>query len=345
MGQKLLTIQQTIEERIEAECVPSYGMYTEKNGAWTTNSIGGFSPSPGCMLYLEQISVTADKPHALQLTTAYNGLIPSGQVNEIVRLNTTSIVLPYRRFCPERESISLSFINSPGGDTETKLYMSATGRVVSNDFFKRGDPIVVISDSIASGTGPTSGVKEYIQLFIKFLDGLSLRKYRKVLKSKGGWASANILNLVLSGRVQQVQSNFGVLLINIGMNDPNLSTYQTNLPQIHSQLRAAYPGWVIWVLGPTPRQDGNEASVLVPIRNYAQTFVSGLSDPLTWYLTLGDAFNPSGDTFYITNDGTSSGTRIHPNDLGHAAMAQKMIDYINSNPDKKYILINGKVPS
>ncbi|MES2487570.1 MAG: SGNH/GDSL hydrolase family protein [Bacteroidota bacterium] len=330
-----------IAERLETESVPGYGIAHYKEGPWTVQTIGSEAPKPGTMMFVNDYVVSVSQGITVNVTLGSNIYIPSGNIQEQSRLvglaGVQSLLL--NRFFKEKEAITLTFQTTEGGDSNTKVYGSADNKVVSRDFFKAGVPIAVNSDSIMSGTGPSFGHKECIQLLIRYLETNTGYSFRKVLKGKGGWNSSHARDYVDIGGVQYIKSAFGIFVIALGMNDTVTATYSANLSAIIAEVRSAYPNWIIWVMGPTPRQGPLEASALVPIRASAAAIVAALANPKIWYTNLGIAFSSVGDTNYFTNDGTTNTTRLHPNDAGHQAMCNVMVSDLHADDDAKLNMI------
>jgi len=341
----------SIEERIETESVPIYGITHFKEGPWTVQTIGSHAPSPGCMFYIEDYITSIAGNIAVNVTFGTTLYTPTGQIQEQLRLTTPGGVIPVKRFFKEKEALTFTYTTASGGDANSKAFGCAIGKGVSMDFFKTGTPIVVLGDSIVSGSGPSTGFNESIQILIDNLERHTAFAFRKVLKAKGGWNSTNARNFVNMGGVQYVKAKFGIFVIALGMNDAISATYSANLSAIIDKVKKAYPEWIVWVFGPTPAQgnypngtpglpDGtSRESVLAVIRANAAGIVSALADPKIWYTNLGLAFSSVGDTNYFTNDDTTVGNRIHPNDSGNQGMADVLISALEADGAAKRNLI------
>lgn len=229
----------------------------------------------------------------------------------IYELNTISVV------CQTVTTSGFSFISSLGGVR------------VCNDFAFDADKIMlVIGDSISNGTGPSYGVDSYTFIVRDWLYSQG-KSTRCILKGSGSYTSANITALRKTGQLMTTTPD--LILYNIGINDASLAAFQAEFPSILAHKQKFWPKAKMICLGMSPRQGASEASISVPIRSYMASTVAALNDPKVFYCSLETAFSSVGDTYYMTTDGTTNTTRIHPNDAGHALIASVITQFITDN--------------
>lgn len=289
-------------------------------------TLGSVGPGPCQAWFIESIGLSSLLDVVVWIQFANSNVIANGAASSLIAVmvgpNYGGAVVPINQFIREGESVTfiLRTTVATGSGTDTFGFRAGfNGHRVTNDFSFENDKVwLAIGDSITNTTGPTYGSEFYHSLVQDYL--LTNRKgYRRILKGDGGWKTSHAVIALKRGYFNVPSPKLITLLL--GTNETLTSDYTTNLPLFTAWKQARYPDAIMCVLGPPPRQDSIETTVLAGIRTGAASHVASLNDPNIRYLSLGTAFSAVGDTNYITTDGTSSGARVHPNSAGHAGMA------------------------
>jgi lysophospholipase L1-like esterase len=335
---KLVAGQTSLSERSIAEGfqVTNTSVRADNTGTGYTvgQTLGGYAPPPGQAVYVDSITVTASKDVTIWIQRSNANLIANGGVPMLypVSVGPTyggTVSIPINDILAEGESFAYVLRNAVAqADSTNATTLAATlftvavgfhGRRITNDFdYSASGVMMAIGDSITNTTGPTYGA-EFYDFQVKRWLAKQGKRYRVVRKGDGGWTTSHAYAAMMRGvfNIPQVD----LITFMLGTNEASLAAFQANFPSFISWKQDFYPKAKMLFIGSPPRQDANEAGVLQPIRAYQSSTIAALNDPLIRFVSLANAFVSAGDTNYITNDTTTSTTRVHPNALGHAAMA------------------------
>lgn len=306
-------------------------------------SLGSIAPLPGHCLWVESISLHSAIDILVFVQRADAGLIANGAASGLnpVAVGPTygSPVIPINDLIREGESITFvlrTAVTSGAGTNTLNFRAGFLARRVTNDLaFEMPKVHLVIGDSITNTTisSASSGGTSYGSDFYHAQLGRDMRaagkNYRRVVKGDGGWKSSHAVYAMKRGWFDVPQAD--LITVMLGTNETLLSDYQTNLPLLYDYLRDMYPTSMISVVGPPPRQDSIETSLLVPLRTWASGYVAGLGDSKARFTTLAASFDRTIDANYLASDG-ASGTRVHPVASAHTAMKDTLIaDWQGSN--------------
>ena len=214
--------------------------------------------------------------------------------------------------------------------TSTFAFTSSLGGVrVCNDFaFDADKTMLVIADSILNGIGVNYGSEQYSFLLREYFYTIG-KSTRCILKGNPSYKSANVTALRKTGQLMPTAPD--LILYAIGTNDDDLAAFQAEFPSLLAHKKMYWPDAHLICVGTPPRQGANETTVQAPIRAYIQATVLAENNAKIHYCNIGNAFSNVGDTYYITTDATSAGSRVHPNTLGHAAIFEVLKAFIIAN--------------
>lgn len=179
-----------------------------------------------------------------------------------------------------------------------------------------------VGDSILNGTGPTTTPRMWPYIFKSFLASRGQRT-RVVLKSVSGTTSSDHEAFRSAGYHDIRHAD--LIVYALGVNDAvtgvSPSTYTANLTAFWNWVASRYPESKLLVLGVSPLENNTSETNAVALRSAAAAFVASVNQPNRLaYINLGAAFDRTlTTTVYASTD--TPGSRIHPNDTGHAAIA------------------------
>lgn len=280
--------------------------------------------------FVDTLTLSSNEDITVLVTTSAPSIAATGVTGMNYRVMLKAgVPLPIsiNRFIYELNAIS---ILTQTVTTAGFAFISSLGGVrVCNDFaFDADKTMLVIGDSMSNGTGPSYGSDQYTFIVRDWLYSQG-KSTRCMLKGSGSYTSANITALRKTGQLMPTAPD--LVLYNIGINDASLAAFQAEFPSILAHKQKYWPNAKMICLGMTPKQGASEASVSVPIRSYMASTISALNDSKIYYCSLANAFSSVGDTYYMTTDGTTNTSRIHPNDAGHALIASVITQFITDN--------------
>jgi lysophospholipase L1-like esterase len=303
-------------------------------GGATNQALATFSlPSLTRAFYCESIILSSNKQLDLQVQLEQIALSSVGQVIRIVTGQFQPVQIPIRAlFRP-------GMVATAGGSTSigttanrNGIDATLTGAIVNGsmighslyDDFDFGATKVglIIGDSISNGTaGITQKYNSYEwKLRERFRANGS--RLRLVTKAVSGTTTTDHERQRAFGMytLQQVD----LIIYMLGMNDALQSiagsTTQANLAAAITWKQRNYPNALMLVLGTTPAQNNTTESYLAgTTRPALSAAVSAAADNKVKYIDLTNAFDRTLDTtVYASSD--TAGSRIHPNDTGHAGV-------------------------
>jgi lysophospholipase L1-like esterase len=315
----------------------SIGASNSAGGLAIGASLGGISPVVGHCLWVETITLSSDLDITVWVQRAASELIANGAASGLnpVKVGPTfgTPTIPINTLLREGESISFILRTTvargaevpanSGNFTDTLGFRAGlTGRRVTNDFaFEAPKVWLALGDSITNTTGPTYG-REFYHAQVQRQLRKAGKFYRRILKGDGGFKSSHMLIAQKRGWLDVPQADLITMML--GTNETALADFQANLPSLLSWMQDQFPEARKCIIGTSPRQDVNETSVQVPIRDYITSTVTALGDPLFRYTSLAAAFDRTDANNYVASDG-AAGTRVHPNLTGHTAMSSALI--------------------
>jgi lysophospholipase L1-like esterase len=193
---------------------------------------------------------------------------------------------------------------------------------VTNDMsFEAPKVLFVIGDSLSNTTilgTPVYGYDFWHARFQRWLRSLG-KHYRRVVKGDGGWKTSHAVIALKCGQFDIPQAD--AIAVMLGTNETVLADFQSTdagLPALVAGLREMYPTQPLILVGPPPRLDAIEASVMQPLRAWEATYAASL--PNTYYVSFAAAFAAN-----ITN----LPDNVHTIASGQSGMFATLRDFVN----------------
>lgn len=334
----------SFRERVNLEGRPFNGGADVINGTYTTDgSIAASFGTPGLTRAwaIDTVTVTCNKACKIQLSLYETGIGSPDQfmwrfqvtpgtpviipVNAIVRPAVTAFNAGGSGKAQIREMYD-------GVTTGVNLNVWASGWTLTDDLDYGAEKVYVhIGDSITGpGTGITNKSKQYDWQTLDYLrsEGHSLRMLNT---SISGSASPLHESRRLLGAYDFPQAD--LIGYSLGMNDAGqaipTATYKTNVKNMIAWKQARYPRATMIVYGSTPAENNTTETALALLRTAASEAVTEAADSRVKYCNLGTAFDRTVASNYASSD--TAGSRLHPSDAGHAAIATVIKAFIDAN--------------
>lgn len=295
--------------------------------------VGELRPQTGSLIYVKSITLTSLIDVNVWIEVIDASLIANSAVPTITSVdvgpNRGNATVEINGFIREGELIRVTLrtaVASGGGTNTLDFRAGFHARRFTNDLaFEAPKTMLVIGDSITNTTGPSFGSEFYHTRVALDLKSQG-KHYRRIVKGDGGWKSSHAVYAMKRGWFEV--STPDLITVMLGTNETVLADYQANMPQLVDYLKASYPKAVICLIGPPPRQDSVETSVLVPLRSWLSSYVTGLANPNIYFTTVADSFDRTDANNYVATDG-AAGTRVHPTGTAHGLMkAAIMADWL-----------------
>lgn len=292
-------------------------------------ALGGLGPPIGSNLYIDSVAIHSEIDCLIWVQRSDSSLIANSAASNIQPIacgpSYGSQVVPIMGLLREGESISFicrTEIASGAGTNTFQFRGGMNAYRITNDLaFEAPKSMMIIGDSISNTTGPTNGTQYW-----HARTSLSLKAagnpYRRIVKGDGGWKTSHALDYLQRGGFDIADPE--LIMIMLGTNETVLADYQTNIVEIVDYLREKFPDAKMCLVGPPPRQDSIELTVLVPLRAWTDSYVTSLADPAIHFTSLGDSFDRTIASNYIASDGPD-GTRIHPTGETHGVMTLALL--------------------
>jgi lysophospholipase L1-like esterase len=295
-------------------------------------------PLIGKTLYLQSVHASAN-----QLCVAQIGIGGSadgrflGFTGQFVTGPGQQIIIPvgmaYRGFQVETGVVGLNVRRmlsaAPGTDV---IYgaVTANGNVITDDFnFAANKRVLFIGDSTLNGTGPTKTEKMWPFIVRNHLVDLGY-DVRNILKSVSGSTTTDH-ELWRAGGYHDV-ADPALCVYSVGINDAGAAvsdaTYTANLTAFWEWFSDRYSQGKMIVTGVTPLENNTSETRAAGLRAAASAYVTSVNSPRLKYINLGGAFDRTVSSNYAASD--TPGSRVHPNDTGHAAVASTFITAFNA---------------
>lgn len=334
---------QTWEERLIREGIPvsidgsgnatSPAVVTTATNLVTTSALR----MTGFVTYVDSIMIEVGQPCAGLIGisgTPFGGGIPFPQWRKLFAIGnqgggtrTYAVRRVFRPFEVALSAFQLTCTNylgtTPGTD---KIPASVTVQSVlmTDDFnYNAAKTIMLVGDSIGALTGATKTAFGWPMIARDYLRAQG-EDVRIVLKALGGTTTGDHETL-RQGGFHDI-SSVNVCFYALGMNNANQSIATASgladMQSFWNWFKFRYPGKMMVVIGPSPAENNTTETNLVALRAAAADWVTSVNSPLLKFISLADAFDRTqGLAVYLSTD--TAGSRIHPNDAGHAAVAAK----------------------
>lgn len=308
----------------------------------TAQSLGSFSlPTLGKAFYIEQLTISSNRQIDVQAQFQVN-LTGQGHTHRHIVYPGVPLVVPVRALVrPAYANVGNAVIGgltskavidaTPTGAT---VYATASGIGVYDDFNLTADKVALwIGDSVTNDTtGITSKITSYHWLLRERLRALGY-DIRFINKSISGTTSVDHEKLRAYGTY--VFPQVDLICYSLGVNDAGnavpTATYTANLNALIAWKKSRYPNATLLIFGTTPLENNTSETAAVALRSAASSAVTSAADSKIRYCNLGAAFDRTqGTTVYTTTD--SAGSRVHPNDTGHAAIDAVVGTYLAGSP-------------
>ena len=317
----------------EGEPVTLYGSGSASCASGSINtpvvsSFGGSSlRSAGKALWVESLNVQVDNLCLVQPLVGQESLSRFPQLLwQGVAGPSAPLVFPVRMLLRPHEIGSAAALNvrqviGASGSTTVTGAMTLSGWRITDDLaFEAEKTVLFVGDSILNGTGPSNTANVWAFLFRDYLRALGVHA-RVVLKSLSGSTTSDHETFRAAGYHDIAAPD--LIVYTLGVNDAggavSGSAYTSNLTAFWSWASKRYPDAKMVICGVTPLENNTSEANAATLRSAASSYVSGVADSRLKYINLGSAFDRTVSSNYVGSD--PAGSRVHPNDTGHAAIA------------------------
>lgn len=303
-------------------------------GGVTNQALATLSlPSLSRAFYCQSLVISGNKQFDMQAQIEQMAISGIGQVVRTIMGQFQQVTIPVKALWrPSMTSTAggstsiATIANRNGIDgtlTGALVNASAVGYSLYDDFDLGASKVgLIIGDSISNGTaGITQKYNSYEwKLRQRFRANGS--RLRLVTKAASGTTSTDHERQRAFGMydIPQVDVIFYMLGVNDALQTISGATTQANLAAAISWKQRIYPNALMLVLGTTPAESNTTESYLVATTRPAlSAAVTAAADSKVKYIDLTGCFDRTlGTAVYATSD--TAGSRIHPNDTGHAAV-------------------------
>ncbi|MCP8892997.1 SGNH/GDSL hydrolase family protein [Sphingomonas faeni] len=291
--------------------------------------LGAIGPGLGQALYVTSLALTSDIEVLVHMQRGNANLIANAASPGIAPLKVgpgRATIVEIFEYVREKESISFVLRTAVATGAGTNTFNFEAGfhsQRFTNDFaFEAPKVMLVIGDSLSNTTilgTPVYGYDFWHAAFQRWLRSIG-KHYRRVVKGDGGWKTSHAVIALKCGQFDILQAD--AIMVMLGTNETVLADFEsteTGLPALVAGLREMYPTQPLILMGPPPRLDAIEASVMQPLRAWEATYADGLSNTL--YVSFADAFAAN-----ITN----LPDNVHTIASGQAGMFAKLRDSVTA---------------
>ena len=252
-----------------------------------------------------------------QYLDAFLGRSASFQVNQLFRayeLSNGVITMAVRQLFDDTGLVS-------AGARDVHGAISLAGYAITDDLnFSAEKTILAIGDSILNGTGPTVSANMWtFKARDKFRE--QGKTVRIVQMANSSSTTSDHETWRKAGRYDGVEAD--VIFYALGVNDAgaavSAATYRANLAAFWSHCQKRWPNAKLIVCGVSPVEHNTTHAAAESLRDAAAAFVSDTNHDNLFYINLGTAFLRTDSSYYVSTD--AAGSRVHPDDDGHAAIA------------------------
>ena len=327
-----------------------YERFAREGEPWTTFNHGSAAIAPGAVntlvtqvtggpslvgkaYWLDNIVVGLGSRCVAQVSVQQDASARFSQfVNQFVSQDGGSFVLPVRRLIRPFTSLNATVMLHVRRLLDADGLASAAGRDVfgaltlngyalTDDLnFDAEKTMLVLGDSIVNGTGPTRSANMWT---FKARDHFKAQgaTVRLVQMANSGSSSSEHESWRQAGRYDGLDAD--AVVYAVGVNDAvgavPPTTYRANLEAFWNHAQNRWPNATVIVAGPTPVENAATHASAELLRAEAADFVADASDARLKYINLGTAFSRTDASYYASTD--PAGSRVHPDDDGHAAIA------------------------
>lgn len=281
----------------------------------------------GKATWVEAITVSMSAPAIaqVQIPASADGRFP-GFLHQFV-VGTTPISVPVRQLIrnithSNNGNVAVSIRNNlTAGSVDYYVGVSLNGYRITDDFdYDAEKPILYVGDSILNGTGPTKTANMWPFLVKDYLRGLGYDT-RVILKSVSSSTTTEWENWRSAGYIDITDPALVVYAVSVNDAGAAVSdaTYLANITAFWNWAKWNFPLAKCIICGTTPLENNTSETRAVGLRATASAYVTSVADARLKYIDLGTAFDRLVSGNYAATD--TPGSRVHPNDTGHAAVA------------------------
>lgn len=285
-------------------------------------------PTIGKIAWLDSVTVSLDTIGGAQISlTQDSNTFWTQRVWQGILAANSPVVFPIhsflRSFQTGSSGITLAVRNNlTAGSVSYKGAVAAQGCVLTDDLnLDAKYSALWIGDSVYNGTGPTATNKMLPFLIRDWYTSTYALDTRVILRSRSSTTSSNWETYRQLGAFDGLAPS--VVWYEPGINDAGAavssSTYLANVTAFVTYARKKWPKAHVVVLGVGPLENNTSEASAVTYRSAASSYVSGLADGYVHFCDLGSSFDRTVSSNYVGTD--TPGSRVHPNDTGHAAEA------------------------
>lgn len=338
----------SFRERCNIEGRPWNGGSDIINGTFTGDgnlSAGFGTPGLTRAWAIDTVTITCNKSCKIQLTVYETGIGGNDQMMWRVQVTPgIPVVIPVNTIV--RPAVTAFGAGSSGKAMIREMYdgtltgvnlnVWASGWTLTDDLDYSAEKVILWDgDSITgAGTGITDKSKEYDWQVVEYFRAKG-HSVRMVNFSIGGSASTLHESRRKLGAYNIPQAD--LICYSLGMNDAGqaipTATYKTNVKNFIAWKQARYPQARMIVFGASPAENNTTETALALLRTAASEAVAEANDNKVVYVNLGTAFDRTVSSNYASSD--AAGSRVHPNDAGHAAIYNVVKTFLDANPNIK----------
>lgn len=280
----------------------------------------------GKAVLIEEISASLSAPGIAQIQIAASAdtRFPGFLKQAVITATAVSfkVNLMVRGLLNGNSNVTLNVRNNmTAGSVDYYGAVSASGYRITDDLDLSAPKVVMFAgDSLLNGTGPTKTATMWAFLFKKKLRDLGTRA-RVCLKTVSGSTTGEHEAMRAAGYHDIAKVDLGVYAL--GVNDAGAAvadaTYLVNLTAYWEWFSKRYPLATLVVCGVPPLENNTSETRAAGLRTTASTYVASIASPRLRYINFGTAFDRTVSSNYVGTD--TPGSRVHPNDTGHGAMA------------------------
>jgi hypothetical protein len=229
------------------------------------------------------------------------------------------------------------YLEGGNGVATAEVDVNINGLVLTDSLnFDANNLCLWVGDSITEMSGlPQNNIAKKFELHTHMVNNYLISKgkdTRLSIQAKGGTTSTQGESARLRGffdalgKAQYYFYHFGANDASQGVSS---SVYTSNIDKFITWALYKNPTSIIIILGITPVENNTTNTNAIALRSSANTYVNGLGLSNVFYCELGNAFDRTNSSFYSTAD--TSGSRIHPNVAGMAAIYNVISTFLLAN--------------
>lgn len=290
--------------------------------------------------FLDSVSGYVSSPVFMQVDS---GITQSGHKTPV----SGAFLYPLNKVAFSQDQVFTS-LQGPVDPTVLKVVTAGqwTGSSFSSDTnYSAKHKVVCIGDSNFEGTSMQNGTSKNdlcTQMLINWLNtqGVSCRR---VEKSIGGKTTTSYNAFLNSGKLDINEPS--LIIYNLGTNDyagadvANRDTAMVNMDNLIVWKRLRYPNAILVICSPFVASSGSARETWLAnfLRPAISAKVAATADPKILHCNFANVLNApynftnNNDTYFSTNDSSTSGNRYHHNKAGHVKDFEVMRDFAIAN--------------